>query len=297
MVEPKDIPAPGYCTADGVMLWHCDRCGQARRIVERFCGNCGLGRSPQLEPWAELFERMLRLSSGMLPPRPPQLPRSEPPAATVEPPAPAEPAHSPAYQRFLRSMKLPHEGWGQAEEYDVRALAEIHDWERPQVLEMLQAREITWREVRALDALPLPQVVPLLEEASRAYLSASARLLAADALHRRGKLDRPIDEFLAQETRQLHQPDDACRHALELARKYPTHRVKQALLYASCLMADSAPPCAALLCELCGKAAGEDDPRIAPILSKLGLHQSSYNRQAGFAALCTYVGMALDTSY
>ena len=179
--------------------------------------------------------------------------------------------------------------------YDVAAIAEFTDEERVAAAGLLARRGgVGWREVEALEALATPEALAMLRDALRDHLSIRTRLAAAKALHARGGLPE-IDEILADQLRALHDPRDGLAEALALAQAYPTAGVKQALLWASYNRTPCAPACARLLLRLAGAIdAAADAPTDATttrMLDELGVHNSSFTRQAAFDALCARLGM------
>lgn len=275
-VSRRDIPPPGDCVGQNEsLIWYCGRCGEVSDILSRRCGKCALEREPSLQPWVELAERDFRLASAL--------------GGGLDP---LGPPHTPAFARFVRSMKLQFEHWEDGLTYDLAALAQIAEWERPLIGTLLESHETSWREVEVWDRIDVPASVAQLERASKAYLDGSARLEAAAALARRGLLKEPIDEVIAREIRQLLDKPEVTERAMRLAKAHPSPAVKQALLYASVCTTKSAPVCAATLCEIAGIT---DRTLVDPIVSGLGLHVSHFTRQAAFEKLCALVGMKLET--
>jgi hypothetical protein len=100
--------------------------------------------------------------------------------------------------------------------------------------------------------------------------------------------------FLAGQIRKLHRIDDGLERALRLAAAFPTDAVKQALLWASCNATACAPHCAATLLRLTctGKEPFAED--VQQMLKNLDRNNSSYDRAAAIAQLCSRVSMTLD---
>lgn len=79
-----------------------------------------------------------------------------------------------------------------------------------------------------------------------------------------------------------------------MAAQHPSEAVKQGLLWASYNATECAPHCARLLLILTGAAMEPFDEHIQQILTKLGLHNSAFDRQAAFDKLRRMVGTKLD---
>lgn len=201
--------------------------------------------------------------------------------------------HTPAYERFVACLPPVSREWREGEQYDVAALRRMTAAERSKITAMLAARDVTWREVEALAAIGTPEANAALVEASRHHLWIDTRLAAADALHRKKRLP-DLDGFIAREIRMLSNPREGLERALSMAARNPSDTVKQALLWASYNATECAPPCAHLLLVLTGTASEPFDSDVEQMLAKLGLHNSSFDRQAAFADLCRRVGMTLD---
>ncbi|HSV13415.1 MAG TPA: hypothetical protein VLI90_04105 [Tepidisphaeraceae bacterium] len=210
--------------------------------------------------------------------------------------ASAEPTHTPAYTRFMAKMNEHIMQWPDGQTYDVSAIAEMNDVERTEIVQLLGHRgTMSWREVQVLSAIDTPEARAAVDAASNDHLSPTTRLTAGAAMHAAGRLPE-FELFLAKQIRSLSKKSDGMDRALELARQQPTETIKQALLWASWNQTECAPPCAATLCVLSGRASGPDDPALAPMLQKLGVHNSYFDRKKAFEELSKLVGMELDTS-
>lgn len=171
------------------------------------------------------------------------------------------------------------------------AVAELPDDEVEELIELLVLEGMNGSAVEALGQIDHPRAQALVEEASRDRLSVDVRLAAAEALEARGHIP-DLEPVLTREIRALVRPTDGLRRALRLAEAFPTPAVKQALLWASWNATECAPECARLLLTLVrGREAPES---MSALLPKLGLHNSFFDRQAAFDALCREVGMTLD---
>jgi hypothetical protein len=114
-------------------------------------------------------------------------------------------------------------------------------------------------------------------------------------MRRQGRMP-DLDAFLARQLRNLAYPANGLTRALRLAERHPTEAVKQALLWASYNCTECAPHCASLLLSLAGVGKDRSDVDLRPLLLKLGLHNSSFDRDAAFAELCRLAAMQLDSS-
>jgi hypothetical protein len=149
------------------------------------------------------------------------------------------------------------------------------------------------RKVDTPAAVEIPATRDTLDAALHDHLSIEKRLAAAEVLHSQQRLD-DIDLFLAGQIRKLHRIDDGLERAMRLAAAFPTDAVKQALLWASHNATVCAPHCASMLLRLmCTEQEpfGEDVQRM---LQKLDRHNSSLDRAAALAQLCSRVSMTLD---
>jgi hypothetical protein len=205
------------------------------------------------------------------------------------------PEASPAYRRFQASVVPVWQSWNEDQRYDVASLAGLTPEELDEVVEMLTARDATWREVEALAAIPLPAAQQALRTALSHHLSIDTRLAAAEAL-RRGDPAFDIETVLARQIRALNRPSEGLDRALRLAAEHPSPVIQQALLWASYNGTDCAPACAELLLRLKGVSESPHAPEIDAMLLKLGFHNSSFTRSAAFEVLCRRVDMTLDTT-
>ena len=132
-------------------------------------------------------------------------------------------------------------------------------------------------------------------EELRRHVSLDARLMAAEDMVRSERLPS-LEPILAREIRRLSRPQDGLERALRLASDHPSETIRQALLWASYNATECAPPCAAQLLEMTGSATRPFDADVQQTLSRLGKHNSSFDRSDAFADLSKRVGMVLDQS-
>jgi hypothetical protein len=208
-----------------------------------------------------------------------------------QPIAPSDELSVP-YQQFMQDVLPPWEQMDGKTGYDLALLQQMTREEQLLVVETLTHREVGWQEVEALAVLDDPAASAAVDAASRHHLSADARLAAADAMHRAGRLPE-FERFLAREIRRLNQPSNGLERALMLAAQHPSVEVRQALLWASYNATLCAPPCAAQLLTMNGVVAPFDE-NVTAVLGDLGLHVNSFKRDAAFAKLSALVGMTLD---
>jgi hypothetical protein len=201
--------------------------------------------------------------------------------------------HTPAYRRFSATMRASWETWPDGETYDLAAIPAMKPGERRQIVQKLTERDVTWREVEVLAAIDTPAARSAVEAALADHLSIDTRLAAAEALYARKRMP-DLDAFLARQIRKLDRPANGLQRTLRLAARHPSATVKQALLWASYNCTESASHCAALLLSLSGIDEAALDAKALQMLQELGLHNSSFTRQAAFKELCRLVGLELD---
>jgi hypothetical protein len=171
---------------------------------------------------------------------------------------------SDAYQRFLDSTVMNYEKWHDGEGYDLAVLDELTEAERQKAEALMLGRIIEWREIEVLERLNSAKSWEAIRDTYEHARESDTRLAAAVALERAGKLDRPIDEVIAQAIMKLRTIEGGLTRALLLAEEHPTVLVKHALLHASEIKSEAAMHCAALLCFLCGKAKEPFDWELRP---------------------------------
>jgi hypothetical protein len=157
-------------------------------------------------------------------------------------------AHSPAYQRFIDSMKIDYEKWHDGIGYDLDAIDEMTEDERKDLTTLLKGRD-DWRDVEALARIQSPAADDSLVEQLQSS-KIDQRLAAMEELHAKGKLP-DIDRHLAKALPHAVTYGGLTR-ALLLAEQHPTDRVKQALLWCARHHKENAVHCAAMLYYLAG---------------------------------------------
>ena len=204
-----------------------------------------------------------------------------------------DPAERMEVREILRRLPEPWRPLPEGEGFELQRLERLTTPERDRVVAALAAREITSREVEALAALNTPAAWREIAGALRHHLSIDTRLAAAEALKERNPTF-DLESVLCRQLRELNDPRHGLTRALRLAEANPSPAVRQALLYASYNATECAGPCARLLLRLCGTATEPLEPALQEVIGRLGLHVSSFERQAGFEALCRRVGMELE---
>jgi flagellar hook-basal body complex protein FliE len=205
----------------------------------------------------------------------------------------AEPKHTAAFKQFRKTIEqsiIQSDGVV----YDITSLAEMTEAERAEIAQLLVNRgNITAREIPVLEAIDTAEARAAVDAASKDHLSVETRLAAATAMQAGGRAG-DFEQTLAKQIRAVSRLQDGAARAMELAKEHPSETIKQALLWASWNQTECAPGCAATLCALCGK--NSSDPALRPMLEKLGVHNSYFDRKKAFEELCKAVGMELDTS-
>lgn len=170
---------------------------------------------------------------------------------------------TPAYSRFIESMTIGFDQWHDGLGYDLQALAEIKADERSEVEEVLLAHlkdHPDWRDVEALRALGTPRAI----DAAR----------AAD-----GRDDASIEDSLVRSIEQAHSLSELSQ-PLDLAERYPTARVKKALLDCARLgNAEIRVNAAAMLMFICGQAKEPFDWEQRPFFLKFGTDKTAELRE------------------
>jgi hypothetical protein len=196
-----------------------------------------------------------------------------------------------AYQRFLASTVITYDQWHDGEGYDLAALSKMSDAERGRVQAMMIQRPIEWREIEVLEALDSAGSWQAIEQVFARAAEVDTRLAAAAALDRRGALNPPIDEVIAEAILRLETIQGGSTRALLMAESHPTEPVKRALLRASGRKNEIAMHCAALLCFLSGKAKEPFDWELRPLFLRLAPDNEESDRMAAFREVCGLAGM------
>ena len=198
---------------------------------------------------------------------------------------------SAAYRRFLDSTVMTYEKWHDGEGYDLASLDDMDQSEREQAEKRMLDRALEWREIEVLEKLGSARGWKAIRETFDDNRSIETRLAAAEALERGGKLGIPIDEVVTEAVLEIRDIGEGSTRALLLAERYPTERVKRALLQAAGRRSEIAMHCGALLCYLTGKAKEAFDWELRPLFLRLVPGNEETDRTAAYGELCTLVGM------
>lgn len=198
---------------------------------------------------------------------------------------------SPAYEKFLGSMKIGHAEWHDGTGYDLHALKELSGEEAKQVEDLLISRKAQdWRDVEALAALNTPRAIAALEECLRSK-NIDVRLFAVRYLKEKNMMDR-VEEIVVN-TLPETKIGQGLTYALALAKDYPTELIKQKLLWCSVHGNDDIRVhCAAMALFLYGKAASEFDNN-QKIIFRFGIKDKAKRIEA-FSELCQMIGISND---
>jgi hypothetical protein len=165
---------------------------------------------------------------------------------------------SPAYQKFIDSMKLTGAELRDGTGYDMEALASVTEKERTQLAALLAERLETWPDWREIEALKVLGTLRA-RRAIRAVLRSGnleLRMRAAEALLELGEtadLEGAIVQALRKTTLL-----NGLSLAIDLAEQHPSPRIEQVLLERALHgNEDQRIHCAALALYLGGKA---DEP-------------------------------------
>lgn len=201
--------------------------------------------------------------------------------------------YSPAFEKFLQSMKIGYTEWHDGTGYDLKALRELSGEEVKRVETLLVSRkDQDWRDVQALAALNTPRAVEALKECLRSK-NIDVRLFAVRYLKEMNVIDR-VEEIVVN-TLPSTKIGQGLTYALALARDYPTEPIKQKLLWC-CVHGndDIRIHCAAMALFLYGRAASEFDNNQR-IIFRFGIKDKAKRIEA-FSELCRIVGVSPDDS-
>lgn len=198
---------------------------------------------------------------------------------------------SPAYEKFVQSMKIGYNEWHDGTGYDLKALRELSEDELKQAETLLISRkDKDWRDIEALAVLNTPRAVEALKECLQSP-NIDVRLFAVRYLKEKNILDR-VEEVLVN-TLPSTKIGQGLTYALALAKDYPTEAIKQKLLWCSVHGNDDIRVhCAAMALFLYGKAASEFDVN-QKIVFKFGVKDKAKRIEA-FPELCQILGISPD---
>jgi hypothetical protein len=211
----------------------------------------------------------------------------------AQPEAKAPVTPSEPCRKFLDSTNIGYEQWHDGIGYDLEALGQVTETERRFISDMLlrrvRLREAHWRDIEALEALNLPEALPVLEQALQTA-KPETRLRIAQALLAQGapvEVDRIIADILRR-----GRYEDGLSAALDLAASHATPYLREVLLECA---RDGYPNvrvhAAALTLYLAGQAESPFDWSQRPFFLQFGEEDRS-TRERAFAELCRRVGHA-----
>jgi hypothetical protein len=198
---------------------------------------------------------------------------------------------STALERFQRSMQIDYLKWHDGIGYDLGALKKLKGDELRQAEAILISRkDQDWRDVEALASLKTPAAIEALKECLHSP-NPDVRLFAVRYLKEMNVVDRV--EQIVVDTLPMTGIGHGMTFALALAKKYPSERIKQQLLWC-CLHGndDIRIHCAAMSLYLYGKASSEFDKR-QKIIFRLGIRDFDKRIEA-FQELCQIIGVDPD---
>lgn len=206
--------------------------------------------------------------------------------------APVTPSES--CRKFLDSTNIGYEQWHDGIGYDLEALGQVTEAERRFISDMLlrrvRSRDAHWRDIEALEALDLPEAVPVLEQALQTAMP-ETRLHIAQAMLAQGapvEIDRIIADILRR-----GRYEDGLSAALDLAATHATPYLREVLLECA---RDGHPDvrvhAAALTLYLAGGAESPFDWSQRPFFLQFG-EEDRATRERAFAELCRRIGRAL----
>ena len=143
-------------------------------------------------------------------------------------PAPAAP--SPAYIRFMTSMKIDYYAWKDGTPYDIAALAEITPEERDLLTDQLSAKSsLDWRDVEALRALATPKAIQRVGVAAEKQADGAGIEAFMDDIARSGWTPAIETRFIEKIERAMSM-NCALDRLYEIASEHPTPAVMKQLM-------------------------------------------------------------------
>jgi HEAT repeat protein len=196
---------------------------------------------------------------------------------------------SPAYRRFIESMRTDFDRWHDGIPYDLDALAELSNEELLEVEVLLVERKNEdWRDTEALIKIGTPKAIDALERSTRGP-NRVVRLRAAAHLFRTGRI-ASLDDLVAEGLLNAGLFDGALE-ARGLAIAYPTPAVKAALLQATLCAGDRmGVHHAATTLFVFGKAEGLWDKAYQAFYMRFATDDRVERRKV-FDELCAIIGV------
>lgn len=191
-------------------------------------------------------------------------------------------AHSPAYDKFIRSTNLSYEDWHEGNPYDMDTFRALPPAERDAVVRHLgdlHSPNYDWRDIEVFEAANTPESIEILKQALTAS-KAETRLRAASTLHDMG-LHPALTQTLIEELSHV-EIYNGLTFAFGLLDDHYTPALKPVLLRAIESRPDVAVNLAAKLYQLVGKSDEEFDWSMRPLFLRLGAHNTDEERAAAF---------------
>ena len=136
--------------------------------------------------------------------------------------------HTPAYDRFIASMKVGYIEWHDGIPYDLEALASVSPEELVKLEALLVRRkDADWRDAEALATINSPATLRALQESLKGP-NREVRIRAAELLYAAGLLDS-LDDVIVEGLR-FGELGEGLAQAERLAAAHPSAAVKAALL-------------------------------------------------------------------
>ena len=196
---------------------------------------------------------------------------------------------SPAYDRFVASMKLGYVEWHDGISYDIDALDKVHGDERQELEALLIAnKDSDWRYSEALGRIGSPKAWDALFASTKGP-NREVRFRAAEILHAAGRFPDLSD--LVVESIHNSKIGDGFAEGMRWAAQYKTPVVVTALLEELLNPSNkNAVHFAAMLYFLFGKAKEPFDWQYRPFFLKF-LTNDPQERRALFDELCSAIGI------
>jgi hypothetical protein len=198
------------------------------------------------------------------------------------------PSSKTPLQRFHQSMRIGYLEWHEAIGYDLDALTQMSPYDLKTIEALLISRkDQDWRDVEALAALNTPRTIAALQECLHSNNN-DVKLFAVKFLKEMEIADR-VEEVVL-ETLPETKIGEGMTFALDLAKTYPTERIRQKVLWCSLNGNDDIRiHCAALALYLYGVTTSDFDSSYAVIFEFR--EPSRAKRLKPFIELCGLIGV------
>jgi hypothetical protein len=198
------------------------------------------------------------------------------------------PSQGPALERFHKSMRIGYLEWHDGIGYDLDALTQMSQYDLKTIETlMISRKDQDWRDVEALAALSTNRSVAALQECLHSHNN-EVKLFAVKFLKEMEIADH-VEEVVL-ETLPETKIGEGMTFALDLAKRYPTERIKQKVLWCSLNGNDDLRiHCAALTLYLYGVASSDFDSSYTVIFEFREPDRAK--RIKPFRELCGLVGV------